>query len=48
MQDRKVLAIYNRSTFQDFEGFLRTQVDLVEYDINLVLDEIKSSFITYQ
>ena len=35
----KLLAIYVRSVFQDFESFLRTEVDLVEHDINLVLDE---------
>ena len=34
-----VLAVYNRSIFQDFESFLRTAVDLVEDDIRLVLDE---------
>ena len=35
----KVLAIYNSSIFQDFKNFLRTEVDLVEDDIKLVLDE---------
>ena len=34
--------------FQDFESFLRTQMDLVEDDIKLVLDEYNSSFITYE
>ena len=33
------LKVYNRSIFQDFESFLRTEVDLVEDDIKLVLDE---------
>ena len=33
--------------FQDFESFLRTQIDLVEDDIKLVSDEYNSSFITY-
>ena len=33
-----VLAVYNRSIFQDFESFVRTAVDLVEDDIRLVLD----------
>ena len=42
-----ILAIYTRSVFQDFESFLRTQIDLVEDDIKLVLDEYNSSFITY-
>ena len=36
------------SLFQDFESFLRTEVDLVEDDIKLVLDEYNSSFITYE
>ena len=42
MRDHKymrILAIYNSSKFQDFESFLRTEVDLVEDDIRLVLDE---------
>ena len=43
-----VLAVHNRSIFQDFESFLRTAVDLVEDDIRLVLDEYNSSFITYE
>ena len=43
-----VLAVFNRSIFQDFESFLRTAVDLVEDDIRLVLDEYNSSFITYE
>ena len=34
--------------FQDFESFLRTEIDLVEDDIKLVLDENNSSFITYE
>ena len=34
--------------FQDFGSFLRTEVDLVEDDIKLVLDEYNSSFITYE
>ena len=43
-----ILAIYTSSVFQDFESFLRTQIDLVEDDIKLVLDEYNSSFITYE
>ena len=47
-QYMKILAIYTSSVFQDFESFLRTQIDLVEDDIKLVLDEYNSSFITYE
>ena len=43
-----ILAIYTSSVFQDFESFLRTQIDLVEDDIKLVLHEYNSSFITYE
>ena len=43
-----MLAIYTSSVFQDFESFLRTQIDLVEDDIKLVLDEYNSNFITYE
>ena len=43
-----ILAIYTSPVFQDFESFLRTQIDLVEDDIKLVLDEYNSSFITYE
>ena len=41
-----ILARYTSSVFQDFESYLRTEVDLVEEDIKLVLDEYNSSFIT--
>ena len=47
-QYMKILAMYNDSVFQDFESFLRTEVDVVEDDIKLVLDEYNSSFITYE
>ena len=47
-QYMNILAIYTRSVFQDFESFLRTQIDLVEDDIKLVLDEYNSNFITYE
>ena len=47
-QYMNILAIYTSSVFQDFESFLRTQIDLVEHDIKLVLDEYNSSFITYE
>ena len=44
----KILAGYVSSVFQDFESYLRTEIDLVEDDIKLVLDEYNSSFITYE
>ena len=47
-QYMNILAIYTSSVFQDFESFLRTQIDLVEDDIKLVLDEYISNFITYE
>ena len=47
-QYMNILAIYTSSVFQDFESFLRTQIDLVEDDVRLVLDEYNSSFITYE
>ena len=47
-QYMNILSINIRSVFQDFESFLRTQIDLVEDDIKLVLDEYNSSFITYE
>ena len=43
-----ILARYTNSVFRDFESFLRTQIDLVESDIKLVLDEYNSSFVTYE
>ena len=45
-QYMNILAIYTSSVIQDFESFLRTQIDLIEGDIKLVLDEFNSSFIT--
>ena len=42
MKDDKymlILAMYIDSVFQDFESFLRTEIDRVEDDIQLVLDE---------
>ena len=44
----KILARYTSSVFQNFESFLRTEVDLVQDDIKLVLDEYNSSFVTYE
>ena len=42
------LAGFIRSITQDFESYLRTEVDLVEDDIRLVLEESNSFFITYK
>ena len=42
------LAGYIRSKFQDFEIYLRKEVDLAEDDIRLVLDGYSSSYITYE
>ena len=47
-QYMNILTMYTSSVFQDFESFLRTQIDLIEDDIKLVLDEYNSSFITYE
>ena len=47
-QYMSILAIYTSSVFQNFRSFLRTQIDLIEDDIKLVLDEYNSSFITYE
>ena len=44
----KLLAGYTRSIFQDFESFLRSEVNLVEGDIRMVFDEYISGFITYE
>ena len=43
-----ILAMYVDSIFQDFECFLRTEIDLVDDDTRLVLDEYNSCFITYE
>ena len=48
MKDMRILSTYTSYVFQDFESFLRTQIDLIEDDVKLVLDEYKSSFITYE
>ena len=40
------LTVYIDSVFQDFESFLRTEVDLVEDNIKLFLYEHNSKFIT--
>ena len=44
----KILAGYTSSIFQVFGSYLRTEVDLVEVDIRLVLYKYNSSFITYE
>ena len=41
-----IFSIYTNSVFRVFESFLRTQIDLSEDDIKLVLAEDNSSFIT--
>ena len=46
-QYMNIVAGYISSVFQDFESYLRTEVDLIEDDFILVLDEYNSSFITY-
>ena len=43
-----IVAGYDSSVFQDFESYLRTEVDLIEDDIKLVSDEYNSSFLTYE
>ena len=43
-----ILAGYSSSVFQDFASYLRTEIDLIEDDIRLVLDNYESSFITYE
>ena len=51
MEDREymnILAGYTRSIIQDFEGCIRTETDLVEDDIRLVLDKFNSSVISYE
>ena len=44
----RILANYVNSISQNFESFLRTEVELVEDDIRLVLDEYISKFLTYE
>ena len=47
-QYTNIVAGYVCSVFQDFERLLRTEIDLIKDDIELVLDEYNSSFITYK
>ena len=44
----EMLGFYIHSIFQDFESYLRAEIDLVEDDIKLVLDQKNSSFISYE
>ena len=46
-QNWENLADYSRFIFQDFENYLRTEVDLVQSDIGFVLADYTSSFILY-
>ena len=51
MKDKQymnILSIYTSSVFQDFENFLRTQIDLIEDHVKLAVDEYNSIFITYE
>ena len=43
-----ILGFYVGSVFQDFENYLRTEVDFIENYFKLVSDEYNSSFITYE
>ena len=47
-ENLKISAGYTRCKFQDFESYLRTEVDLIEDDVRLVLDENNSKFIIYE
>ena len=38
-QYMRISSIYTSSVYQDFESFLRTQTDLIDDDVKLVLDE---------
>ena len=43
-----ILAGYLSSVFQEFENFLRKEIDLAEVEIRLVLEKYNSSFILYE
>ena len=47
-QYMKILAGYVSYVLQDFESYIRTEVDLVEDDVRLVVEEYNSNFITYE
>ena len=44
----RISSIYTSSVFQDFESFLRTQIDLVEDYVKMVLDEFNSNFTNHE
>ena len=44
----KILVRYTSSVFQDFESYLRTEVDLIGDDLRMIFDGNNSSFPTYQ
>ena len=51
MREYKYMAFLSGNTssmFQDIESYLRTEIDLVEGDIRLVLDDYISSFLPYE
>ena len=43
-----LLLAYARSPFRDFESYLRIVIDLDEDDIQLILRQYISSFVTYK
>ena len=47
-QYMNIVAGYVSSVFENFESYLRTEVDLVQDDVKLILDEYNLSFITYE
>ena len=47
-QYMNIVAGYVSAVFQDFESFLRTEVDLIEDDIKLVLHEYNSCFVFFE
>ena len=44
----RILSVFVSSIIQDFESFLRTEIDLVQDDLRLVSDEDLSRFNTYE
>ena len=47
-KDMDNIGFYIMSKVQDFERCLRTEINLVEDDIRLVLEDFNSSLITYE
>ena len=47
-QNMNIVAGCVSPVFQNFESYLKTEVDLIEDDIKLVSDEYNSSFVTYE